>query len=1725
MSGLTDEQRQRLDRKKASRQNKRTDDLQIEVDRLIEQLELAESRLSEVESERDEALQNLTIAEENVQQAAEFGSQLIEQVNNLEAENGELQQTIKQRESDDLGQKNHAALQLSDGDADLREQLQMLETEKLDITAELEASQEKVHKMLQSQHNLQRDNEKLRKMIADIDEEQGDEMALHELRKESAKKTRNLQAREDTKIEQMEDVVTQREQDLATAQARIRVLEKEKNRLDGAIAQSNDGKEDLLDQIRTLTKEAESNRSEMNNLRQQLERQLLESNAKYDELDKKSKHLRVTLMTRFSEAQHKHEDEKENLLERLEDLRQELREAQKGDQTDGHAEVSLGSELNAALSVQSNAKKSQETIEAQKKEIATLSVELAALRQEEQRLSHALQQATRDNEHLDSKVNDQLTQLSVLSTQLEDANKAQTDQIHEMQRVQNDKRVLQNNCDNLAEKCRMLEDRIAVLGKDMGDLKAERETSTSKVAELQDAVHELSAQLERDVGVKLVEIKRLEKKVTDSEESLRKNNELNSAKLDNAESTKMELRAQIDVLNATIGEQRAIHQRTAKETNSALKQATDELQDTKAKHQLLISAYAEVEAAMEAAAAQVSSYVEEIAELKRVDARRADALAQMTTQVDELTAVRTALAEKDGEITKLRNALDNAVQTSTNTDSQRAKLERELEQAREASMQLSASFDSEKERLVALTAELKVLKEQKTKSDSELQHLQLHVQNMEATEQRLQAQLASLRAGDEHSVPAAKLQQLRTTIDTYRAELAEQELLAKEMEQRLEEMIHDQADELREKDEMIGKVTDEMQNILQKAQGMQEDFAKEAQQTKEYKGKVGVLVDENVAFSNQLAAATAAASDNMNQLQLLAKEHDDFKKWVKDLEVQLQKERKDTGRTKAELRSAHKIITELKHKEETLHGQIDQLKIDLEDALDRSAALEDDIATIRTSAQATVEKKAADADAANDALMQVVDEHIIKAEEAEFELQLRTDELEVLKSKHEQEMAKAKSARDGDRQELQRLSDDKRQVEEQLAAALRNATTLEFQIGNSEKRLHVLQQEHDMAVAQHQTRDADARSTISRMTAELDGTTTQNSELKEALSARKTRVTELEAALQQTQEALAAARRDSAARAEEIADLQTENSGLLEEVNTLMVLNSDLVQEGVAKDEAYDEKDTQREETLNALEAQVRSLTLDLEYERQRADATQDAADSGAREQLTALQETHAALQRSHARLKDEHRAMSTENGELLDEVNDLISVNRELNEDVQNLKEAMLVHDVLASATTPGLAGLQSLSAADIRTQELEDEVKKLHRELGQMKATETQLKHDLRQKEHSLQSCAHELADVRTDLDDRTKRFEKKIEEMGDELSKFLQLNVELTQQLNTSTEEDQAASPENATLSADAQTDITSLHQRIEQLKLEQDAVTAKLTEANDANAALQVTLRETEHKLLAAKKEADSRVQEVNDLMMFMSEINRELATLKHSRQGLEVVKQGLGLGANVDGEVLKADLTETQLQLKKQADEIDRLQAEVATHQQSFKDLDDRHKKEKRDQAQKFVDLEDQIGQLEVENDELVDMVKELNEKLSEYKNEAAQGVSTGPMSMHKTLVAESALTDASNEHLEMIAQNEREISFLKSKVEDAELLVKEVRLQLSTASGATTKARIALEKEQNAHEKTKKKLKAVSADGSKLSCTDGDDSSGASSTKPKDARAFFERFQGKKPAVGTTKSN
>lgn len=80
-------------------------------------------------------------------------------------------------------------------------------TEKLEMIGELDASREKIHTMLQSQHNLQRDNEKLRQMISAIDEEQGDEMVLDQLRKESAKKNRSLQAREDTEIGRMTDMV------------------------------------------------------------------------------------------------------------------------------------------------------------------------------------------------------------------------------------------------------------------------------------------------------------------------------------------------------------------------------------------------------------------------------------------------------------------------------------------------------------------------------------------------------------------------------------------------------------------------------------------------------------------------------------------------------------------------------------------------------------------------------------------------------------------------------------------------------------------------------------------------------------------------------------------------------------------------------------------------------------------------------------------------------------------------------------------------------------------------------------------------------------------------------------------------------------------------------------------------------------------------------------------------------------------------------------------------------------------------------------------------------------------------------------------------------------------------------------------------------------------------------------------------------------------------------
>lgn len=75
---------------------------------------------------------------------------------------------------------------------------------------------------------------------------------------------------------------------------------------------------DCFLQIQALKKEVETSRTEHDDLKKQTERhleeQLMESQTKYDELDKKSKHLRVTLMTRFSEAQHKHDDEKENLM-------------------------------------------------------------------------------------------------------------------------------------------------------------------------------------------------------------------------------------------------------------------------------------------------------------------------------------------------------------------------------------------------------------------------------------------------------------------------------------------------------------------------------------------------------------------------------------------------------------------------------------------------------------------------------------------------------------------------------------------------------------------------------------------------------------------------------------------------------------------------------------------------------------------------------------------------------------------------------------------------------------------------------------------------------------------------------------------------------------------------------------------------------------------------------------------------------------------------------------------------------------------------------------------------------------------------------------------------------------------------------------------------------------------------------------------------------------------
>lgn len=481
------------------------------------------------------------------------------------------------------------------------------------------------------------------------------------------------------------------------------------------------------------------------------------------------------------------------------------------------------------------------------------------------------------------------------------------------------------------------------------------------------------------------------------------------------------------------------------------------------------------------------------------------------------------------------------------------------------------------------------------------------------------------------------------------------------------------------------------------------------------------------------------------------------------------------------------------------------------------------------------------------------------------------------------------------------------------------------QIASSEQRLHDLQQEHDTAVAQHQTRDADTRSTITRMTAELDSTNAQNDELKEALSARKARVAELEAALRQTEETLVSAQGRIAALDDQLADLTTQNEGLLEEVNTLMVLNSDLVQEGVSKDDAYEEKDTQREETLNDLEAQVKSLTLDLEYEKQRAAAAQDNADNGAKDQLTALQNAHAALQRSHASLKEDHSAMSSEHGELLDEVNDLIGVNRELREEVQELQDALAANVDLAPVATAGLVGLQSLSAGEIRAQELDDDLKGLRRELSQMQATETQLKHDLRQKEHALQTSARELSDVRAAMDALKVSFEAEREDLSEELSKFLQINVDLTQQLNAKSEQGQVASPDTSILPTDTnlqmEADTANTRERIETLERERDTASAALTAAHEANATLQTVLTEKDHKLTAANKETESLMQEVDDLMMFMSEINQELATLKQSRLGLDVVKSGLGLGDNINSEALKADLEETQLQLKKQADEV------------------------------------------------------------------------------------------------------------------------------------------------------------------------------------------------------------
>lgn len=583
--------------------------------------------------------------------------------------------------------------------------------------------------------------------------------------------------------------------------------------------------------------------------------------------------------------------------------------------------------------------------------------------------------------------------------------------IHEMQRVQNDKRVLQTNCDNLSEKCRMLEDRIVLHTTQLSDAKAELETSTAKFSEAQDASQALLAQFDQDLGLKNVEIKRLEKKSLDLEDALRKHTQSHTAKLDAVEETKAELRTQLETLKATLAEQKTIHQGTVKETTLALKQATDDLHDIKAQHQLLEAAYADVEAALETAVAQAAAHKEEIAELKRVDARRTDALDQMAVQGAELAAARAALADKDGELAQLRHALDAAHRNVANGEGQRDKLERDLEQLRETSAQTRAAHDADKERMAALAADSKTLKDDKAKLSSELHHLQLQVQSMAAAEQRLQAEVTSLRAGDDHSVSAAKLQQLRTTVDTYRAELAEQELLAKEMEQRLEDLISEQADELREKDDMIGKITDEMQNILKKAQSMQEDFDREAQQTKEYKGKVGCLVEDNVALSKQLAVATAAVSGVKNQQQQLVAERDEMKKWNKDLEAQLQDERKDTERKKAELRSAHKIITELKLREETLQLQIDQLKIDLEEAVIQGETLEEEISVVRANAETNIEEKTAEADAVNEVLMQEVEEHITKAEEMTFELQLRTEEIAALKTKHQDELAKVRGLR------------------------------------------------------------------------------------------------------------------------------------------------------------------------------------------------------------------------------------------------------------------------------------------------------------------------------------------------------------------------------------------------------------------------------------------------------------------------------------------------------------------------------------------------------------------------------------------------------------------------------------------------------------------------------------------------------------------------------------------